>query len=164
MSAQRAVSNIKTSTHSVTWPYWYCPCSYWLGCSGTCCQAAALLSQSSPLKPPPHRRNPCRTPRPELPISRPLGDDWTSIGASPNEYKNQDIYNTAGEKLGTIKDLLIGPNGKAAAAVISGSAIRTLFSALRVERHGDSRQIVIDATKEDVQAAPTFARRPGAKQ
>jgi hypothetical protein len=31
-------------------------------------------------------------------------DDWTSIGASPNEYMNQKIYNTAGEKLGTIKE------------------------------------------------------------
>ena len=67
--------------------------------------------------------------------------------------------------LATIKDLLIGPDGKAAAAIINvgrylgigDKDIAAPFSALRVERHGDGRQIVIDAAKEDVQAAPTFA-------
>jgi len=99
-------------------------------------------------------------------------EDWTSIGASPNEYTNQDVYNGAGENLGTIRDLLIGPDGKAAAAVINvgrflgigDKEIAVPFSALRVERQGDSRRIVIDAMKEGVQAAPTFARRAGAKQ
>jgi hypothetical protein len=32
----------------------------------------APLNRSVPLKTPPHRRSPCRTPRPELPMSRPL--------------------------------------------------------------------------------------------
>jgi uncharacterized protein YjeT (DUF2065 family) len=99
-------------------------------------------------------------------------EDWTSIGASPNEYTNQDVYNGAGENLGTIRDLLIGPDGKAAAAIINvgrflgigDKEIAVPFSALRVERHGDSRRIVIDAMKEGVQAAPTFSRRTGAKQ
>jgi len=99
-------------------------------------------------------------------------EDWTSIGASPNEYTNQDVYNGAGENLGTIRDLLIGPDGKAAAAVINvgrflgigDKEIAVPFSALRVERHGDSRRIVIDAMKEGVQAAPAFSRRAGAKQ
>ena len=99
-------------------------------------------------------------------------EDWTSIGASPNEYTNQDVYNGAGENLGTIRDLLIGPDGKAAAAIINvgrflgigDKEIAVPFSALRVERHGDSRRVVIDAMKEGVQAAPTFSRRTGAKQ
>jgi hypothetical protein len=94
-------------------------------------------------------------------------DDWTSIGASPNEYTNQDVYNAAGENLGTIRDLLVGPDGKAAAAVINvgrflgigDKEIAVPFSALRIERHGDSRRIVVDAMKEGVQAAPTFTRR-----
>jgi len=99
-------------------------------------------------------------------------EDWTSIGASPNEYTNQDVYNGAGENLGTIRDLMIGPDGKAAAAIINvgrflgigDKEIAVPFSALRVERHGDSRRIVIDAMKDGVQAAPTFSRRAGAKQ
>ena len=37
------------------------------------------------------------------------------------------------------------------------------FQALRVERHGDSRRIVVDAMKESVQAAPTFTRSAGVK-
>jgi uncharacterized protein YjeT (DUF2065 family) len=99
-------------------------------------------------------------------------EDWTSIGASPNEYTNQDVYNGAGENLGTIRDLMIGPDGKAAAAIINvgrflgigDKEIAVPFSALRVERHGDSRRIVIDAMKDGVQAAPTFSRRAGVKQ
>ena len=99
-------------------------------------------------------------------------DDWTSIGTSPNEYTNLEVYNGAGENLGTIRDLLVGPDGKAAAAVINvgrflgigDKDIAVPFSALRVERHGDSRRIVVDAMKESVQAAPTFTRRAGVKQ
>jgi sporulation protein YlmC with PRC-barrel domain len=99
-------------------------------------------------------------------------EDWTSIGASANEYTNQDVYNSAGENLGTIRDVLIGPDGKAAAAVINvgrflgigDKEIAVPFSALRVERQGDNRRIIIDAVKEGVQAAPTFTRRPAVKQ
>jgi len=98
-------------------------------------------------------------------------EDWTSIGASPNEYTNQDVYNTAGENLGTIRDLMIGPDGKATAAIINvgrflgigDKEIAVPFSALRVERQGDSRRIVIDAVKDGVQAAPTFTRRASSK-
>jgi hypothetical protein len=92
--------------------------------------------------------------------------DWTSIGASPNEYTNQDVYNSAGENLGTIRDLLIGPDGKAAAAIINvgrflgigDKEIAVPFSALRVVKHGDGQRIVMDAVKEGVQAAPTYRR------
>jgi hypothetical protein len=98
-------------------------------------------------------------------------EDWTSIGASPNEYSNQDVYNGAGENLGTIRDLLIGPDGKAVAAIINvgrflgigDKEIAVPFSALHVERQGDSRRIVIDAVKDGVQAAPTFTRRASSK-
>ncbi|HEX2336279.1 MAG TPA: PRC-barrel domain-containing protein, partial [Hyphomicrobiaceae bacterium] len=69
--------------------------------------------------------------------------------------------------LGTIRDLLIGPDGKAAAAIINVGRILGIgekeiavpFSAIRTEKYGDSRRIVIEATKEAVHAAPTFARR-----
>jgi uncharacterized protein YjeT (DUF2065 family) len=99
-------------------------------------------------------------------------EDWTSIGSAPNEYTNQDVYNAAGENLGTIRDVLMGPDGKAAAAIINvgrflgigDKEIAVPFSALRLERQGDNRRIVIDAVKEGVQAAPTFTRRTGVKQ
>ncbi|HJZ31857.1 MAG TPA: DUF937 domain-containing protein [Hyphomicrobiaceae bacterium] len=99
-------------------------------------------------------------------------NDWSSIGASGNEFTNHDVYNAAGENLGTIRDILIGPDGKAAAAVINvgrflgigDKEIAVPFSALRTEQQGNGRRITIDATKEGVQAAPTFQRRAGAKQ
>ncbi|NJO35159.1 MAG: PRC-barrel domain containing protein, partial [Rhodospirillales bacterium] len=43
-----------------------------------------------------------------------LADGWTSVGA----FQRQDIYNRAGERIGSVKDLLVGPDGKVSAAVI----------------------------------------------
>ena len=42
---------------------------------------------------------------------------------------------------------------------IGEKEIAVPFSAIRSEKYGDSRRLVVDATKEAVQAAPTFARR-----
>ena len=91
-------------------------------------------------------------------------DNWTSIGAAPNSYTNQDIHNRTGEKLGTIKDVLAGPDGKMTAAIVNvgrflgigDKDIAVPLSALQVDHN--SRRIVIDATKDTLQAAPAFER------
>lgn len=96
---------------------------------------------------------------------------WASIGsAPPNDYTNQDIYNRAGEKLGTIKEMLIGPDGKMTAAVVNvgrflGIGDKDLavpFSALQMEQRGNSHRIVIDVTRDALQAAPPLSdvKRP----
>jgi hypothetical protein len=93
-------------------------------------------------------------------------DGWTSIGSTANEYVNQDIYNKAGERLGTIKDILKAPDDKMAAAVINvgrylgigDKDVAVSFSALQAEQRDGQRRIVIDATKDALQAAPAFER------
>ena len=44
-------------------------------------------------------------------------DDWTSIGGTLNDYVGREIYSRAGENLGTVRDILVGPDGKMAAAL-----------------------------------------------
>ena len=92
-------------------------------------------------------------------------DTWVSIGHAPNDYVNKDIYNRAGEQLGTIKDVLVGPDGKMAAAIINvgrylgigDKEIAVPFSAIQ-QRSDSGQRIVIDVTKDNLQAAPTFVR------
>lgn len=110
----------------MTWPYWVLPLLalgglLWYVLSGN--RTVEPIRSSQTATPPSQPLPNISTKTAYLSTAR---EDWTSIGASPNEYTNQDIYNTGGEKLGTIKDLLIGPDGKGAVAVISGSATRTL--------------------------------------
>jgi sporulation protein YlmC with PRC-barrel domain len=99
-------------------------------------------------------------------------DTWVSIGHAPNDYVNKDIYNRAGEQLGTIKDVLVGPDGKMAAAIINvgrflgigDKEIAVPFSAIQQQRSDSGQRIVVDVTKDNLQAAPAFARHPSPKQ
>jgi sporulation protein YlmC with PRC-barrel domain len=93
-------------------------------------------------------------------------DTWVSIGHAPNDYVNKDIYNRAGDQLGTIKDVLVGPDGKMAAAIINvgrylgigDKEIAIPFSAVQQQPSDSGQRIVIDVTKDNLQAAPTFVR------
>ena len=97
-------------------------------------------------------------------------DNWTSIASSP--YINQDAYNRTNEKLGTVKDILVGPDGKMAAVIVNigrylgigDKDIAVRVSALSLQEGEKGHRVVIDATKEALQAAPTFERRQAPKQ
>jgi hypothetical protein len=86
--------------------------------------------------------------------------DWMPIGA----FYQQDIYNRAGEKIGSIKELLVGPDGRIHAAVVGVGSflgigekdIAVPLSALHMERRDDGRRITIDVMKETLQTAPAF--------
>jgi hypothetical protein len=86
--------------------------------------------------------------------------DWTPIAV----YYNQDIYNKAGEKIGSVKDLLIGPDGRIHAAVLSvgrflGIGERDIavpLSAIEIDRRPDGARITIDVVKDTLQNAPAF--------
>jgi hypothetical protein len=100
-------------------------------------------------------------------------DNWVSIGGTPNGYVNRDIYSRNGEQLGTIKDVLVGSDGKMAAAIINvgrylgigDKEIAVPISALQPQQQQNGGQrIVIDATKDALQAAPIFVRRQSPKQ
>jgi sporulation protein YlmC with PRC-barrel domain len=95
-------------------------------------------------------------------------DSWVSIGSTPNTLVNQDIYNRNGEKIGTIKDLLVGPDGRMAAAIINigrelgigDKDVGVPFSSLELERRDSGDRIVITATRETLHAAPAFESKP----
>jgi hypothetical protein len=94
--------------------------------------------------------------------------EWGSIGSRPNEYVNVDLYNRAGEKLGTIRDLLVDTNGNMAAALvdvgqflgIGEKQIALRFDALRLEPQNAARRVVVDASREQIQSAPAVALPP----
>ena len=159
-SMQRVVGD-KAGTRGVSWPYWVLPFLL-LG---------ALLWYMLP-----NGTSPVETVQTsQVPKSIYLTSapgDWVSKGASSNDYVNQDVYNRAGEQLGTIKDVLTGPDGKMAVAIINvgrflgigDKDIAVHFSALQLEQRDNNRRIVIEATKEALQAAPIFASRLAPKQ
>jgi hypothetical protein len=97
---------------------------------------------------------------------------WVSIGTTPNDYVNRVIHNGRGEPLGTVRDVLMGPDGKATAAVISvgrylgigDKIVAVPFTALRTEQSNGDRRIVIDIVKEALQSAPQFENIPASSQ
>jgi hypothetical protein len=163
-----AASNARTISQSATWPYWVLPLValglLWFLLPTN--ESAVEVRDTSP----------ATTSAPEktaqdasvrLTYVTNARADWTSIGSSPNEYTSRDIYNAAGENIGTIRDLLVGSDGKPAAVIIhvgrflgiGDKQIGIPFSALRIERNGDNRRIVVDASRDGVQAAPAFSTK-----
>jgi len=95
-------------------------------------------------------------------------DGWVSIGSAPNDYVNREVYSRTGEQLGTIKDVLIDSDRKMTAAIINvgrylgigDKEVAVPFSALQVS----GPRMVIDTTKDALQAAPTFVKQSPSKQ
>jgi sporulation protein YlmC with PRC-barrel domain len=83
---------------------------------------------------------------------------WTPVGI----YYQQDIYNKAGEKIGSVKDLLVGTDGRIHAAVLNVGRFLGLgdrdvavpLTSIEVDRAGN--RITIDVAKETLQSAPAF--------
>jgi hypothetical protein len=165
---QRATSAGVPRTEGVKWPYWVLPLLalagllwYLLPRGHELVEPARTSQAPSPTK------SPAATAERSSSYLTRAPNDWVSIGSTTNDYVNQDIFNRSGEKLGTIKDILVGPDGKMAAAVmnvgrylgIGDKDIAIPFSALQLEQRDNSRRIVIDATRDALQAAPLFERR-----
>jgi hypothetical protein len=148
--------------NGVHWAYWAIPllafgALFWY-----------LLPTEPDVSPPPKSASlPSRVDAAKAVYLETVPASWTSIGATPNEYVNADIYNRAGERVGSIKDILVGPDGKVAAAVISVGRflgigdrdVAVLFSTLKVEQKDAGRRIVIDVVKDSLLTAPAFERR-----
>jgi sporulation protein YlmC with PRC-barrel domain len=168
-TAAYATATQRPRTSTVSWPYWVLPLLalagvlwYLLGRDrGTVETATAPKSTTEPV---------VRDVPNKIAYLSTAPETWVSIGSAPNEYVNKDIYNRAGEQLGTIKDVLVGPDGKMSAAIINigrylgigDKEIAVPFSAIQQQRDGSPR-IVIDATKDGLQTAPVFVRRQPSK-
>jgi sporulation protein YlmC with PRC-barrel domain len=94
-------------------------------------------------------------------ISKAPGD-----AASIGTYYNRNVYNTAGEKLGDVNDLLLGPDRTISTAVIGVGGflgmgekeVAVPFDRLQVVSKDNNWHLVMDATKEALTAAPAFER------
>jgi hypothetical protein len=167
-SVQRVVSDTQQSVQGVSWAYWVLPplalagLLWYLLPSGPQPVGPAPSSQATTQS----RRPLPSTERSAIFLTR-ASNDWVSIGGAPNDYVNHDVFNRAGEKLGMIKDILVGPDGKMVAAVLSVGRdlgigekdIAVSFSALEDQQRDNSRRVVINAVKEALQMAPVFERR-----
>ena len=159
------VSEPKVESARASWPYWLLPLLalggllwYLLPTDRVNRQASeptpTTTSQPASLL----ARQPGAETRP--PYLAKASDDSISIGA----FYNQDIYNRAGERLGTVKDLLIGPDGRISVAIlnvgrflgIGEKDVAVPFSVLIVDRRDGGLRISVDAVKEALQAAPAF--------
>ena len=87
--------------------------------------------------------------------------DTASIGT----YYTRNVYNTAGEKLGDVNDLLLAPDRTISTAVIGvggflgigEKSVAVPFADLKFERKSDgSIGVMHNSTKEALKAAPTF--------
>ena len=161
-----AMRRTADSTRAATWPYWVLPL---LAVAGLLWYLLPGAQKTEPIKTSePTVQSPERA---SIYLAR-LPDGWVSIGSTPNEYVTRNLYNRAGENLGTIKDIVLDTDGKMAAALVNvgqylgigDKAVAIPFTALQHEPSGNTRRIVVDATKEQLQAAPTVAPHPALKR
>jgi hypothetical protein len=86
---------------------------------------------------------------------------------SARKYLDQFVYDQAGEKIGIIHDLMIGPDGRIEAAVIGVGGflgigekdVAVTFASLRVVRLADVSHLVTNATQDALKEAPSYRAR-----
>ncbi len=134
--------------------------------------ASKVSTRSEPTPKVAATSEPVRTVDSEPAYLRNAPDNWVSIGNAPNTYVNQEVFSRTGEKLGTVKDLLMGPEGRPAAVIVTvGRAlgigdkdVGLRFSALRIEQRDAGPRIIVGIEKETLQTAPVFEGTQPPKQ
>jgi len=162
MAARAAVDT--RSTRSVNWPMWVLPLlaiaalAWYLLPHDIGTREATNTPPRSPTV------TTTQTPEPRTPTAATFlskgNDDWVSVGM----IERQDIYNRDGEKLGSVTDLLIGPDGRIGAAVISvgnflgigEKHVAVPYASVGTERRDTGVRLIVDTKKESLQAAPAF--------
>lgn len=155
--AHRAVSEAKGGASS-SWAYWALPLLALAGLLWYLLPSSRSPDTTAQTSAPAVRLLP-RADDKSLYLTK-AADGWTSIGS----YYNQDIYNRAGEKIGVVKDLLVGPDGKINAAVIGVGGflgigekdIAVPLAALQMERRENSRRLTMDVPNDALRTAPVF--------
>jgi sporulation protein YlmC with PRC-barrel domain len=93
----------------------------------------------------------------------------TPTGAvSARAFFDRDVYNNGGEKIGVIKDLVVGPDGGIYAAVIGvgnflgigEKDVAVTFSSIGVTQLNNERRLVTDTTKDALKEAPAYNANP----
>lgn len=87
-----------------------------------------------------------------------------STAASANRWLRQDVYDTAGNKIGEVADLIVADNESIEAAIVSVGGflgirekhVAVPINSLRpTERNGKWR-LIMNATKDVLKSAPSF--------
>ena len=91
-----------------------------------------------------------------------------------SDYYNQNVYDNRDNKIGEVNDLLVDNAGKVNAAIlgvrgflgVGEKNVAVAFPSLKVAEKGGKRYLVLDATKEALQAAPgyTYDRSTGCRR
>ena len=92
-----------------------------------------------------------------------------SGGVLASTYFDKGMHNRGGEKIGSISDLIIAPDGTIAAALvgvggflgIGEKEVAVPFSSIEVVRNGTDLRFVIDATKDALKTAPSYEDTAG---
>jgi len=97
---------------------------------------------------------------------------WYTTEISPNQHRasdliNQSVYNRANERVGEVNELVLDQNGQVVAAIVGvggflGIGERNVavnFNQLQMTNDNNTRRLVVNADKAQLQQAPEF-RRP----
>ncbi len=93
-------------------------------------------------------------------------------GALPiSEYYKQSVYDNSDHKIGDVNDLLFEKNGKIEAVIVGVGGflgmgeknVAVAFTSLKVAEKNGSRYLVVETTKEALQAAPGYVYDSGKK-
>jgi len=102
--------------------------------------------------------------------SAPSTDKPTHLTRLPSDavavstYFDRAVHNSAGEKIGTVTDLIAAPDGKVVAAIISVGAflgigekeVAVPFSSMQITRRDNDWHLVVEGTRDALREAPAF--------
>jgi hypothetical protein len=136
--------------------------------------APAAPIEKAPESSPPAAATPSPAPAPSPSAEAAPSSDKTagtfSAAQSADEWRSSKligltVYNQANEKVGDINDLILGPDGKIANAVIGVGGflgmgeklVAVAFSDLQLNRDADgSMRVTVNSSKEALESAPDF--------
>jgi hypothetical protein len=165
-TAARQQARSETNWWTSNWAYWVLPL---LALAGLLWYLLPRERETVAVETPKATTEPARDVQTKSAFLANAPDNWVSIGSAPNEYVNKEIYNRAGQQLGTIKDVLVGPDGKMAALIVNvgqylGLGDKEIAVPFFAVQRDSAQRNVIDTTKDALQAAPLFVRHKANKQ
>ncbi len=82
---------------------------------------------------------------------------------SANDFIGQTVYSHADEKVGKVDDLILSENGVQAVVLGVGGFlgmgikdVAVMLSSIEITKDGNAIKLVVDATKDQLKAAPTY--------
>ena len=82
---------------------------------------------------------------------------------SANDFIGKTVYSRSDEKVGKVDDLILSENGVQAVVLGVGGFlgmgtkdVAVMLSSIQITKDGSSTKLVVDATKDQLKAAPTY--------